>query len=274
MTRGLVVLALIAGCVPRGRYTSAMEEVERLTVALAQQEDAHEAALAELEGRLAESQDQNAALLGTIGRLQDAAPRPVPNPNSEDERAAADLLKAASDAWKELDIETTRAKLEALRTGYPDSRAARAGKRLETETSLVGTAAAPLAVGSWVQGKADLGNGVTLLVFWEVWCPHCKREVPRLQALHEKYGAQGLQVVGITKMSRDITLAQTQAFLKEKGVTYAIAKERGTETSESYAVTGIPAAAVVKGGEVLWRGHPAYVTDAWIERWLDPDGAE
>jgi hypothetical protein len=26
-------------------------------------------------------------------------------------------------------------------------------------------------------------------------------------------------------------------------------------------VTGIPAAAVVKGGKVIWRGHPAQLTD-------------
>jgi hypothetical protein len=31
--------------------------------------------------------------------------------------------------------------------------------------------------------------------------------------------------------------------------------------SNAYAVTGIPAAAVVKGGKVVWRGHPAQLTD-------------
>ena len=36
------------------------------------------------------------------------------------------------------------------------------------------------------EGNVDLSSGTTLVVFWEVWCPHCRREVPELKETYEK----------------------------------------------------------------------------------------
>ena len=36
--------------------------------------------------------------------------------------------------------------------------------------------------------------------------------------------------------------------------------------SSSFAVTGIPAAALVKDGKVVWRGHPARLDDALLDK--------
>ena len=49
----------------------------------------------------------------------------------------------------------------------------------------------------WFQGedKVNLDKGTTLLVFWESWCPHCQREVPKVQALYDALADDGLQVV-------------------------------------------------------------------------------
>ena len=57
-------------------------------------------------------------------------------------------------------------------------------------------------------------------------------------------------------------------FIAENKVTYPIAKEQGDEMSKAFNVSGIPAAAVVKNGTVVWRGHPARLDDAKISGWL------
>ena len=44
-------------------------------------------------------------------------------------------------------------------------------------------------------------------------------------------------------------------FLQEQTVNYPTAKEDGT-LSKHFNVSGIPAAAAVKDGKVIWRGHP------------------
>jgi thiol-disulfide isomerase/thioredoxin len=38
---------------------------------------------------------------------------------------------------------------------------------------------------------------VVVVNFWATWCPPCREEIPMLVKLQEKYGARGLQLVGI-----------------------------------------------------------------------------
>ena len=37
----------------------------------------------------------------------------------------------------------------------------------------------------------------TLLVFWATWCPYCKKLLPGIEELHEKYHTKGLRVLGV-----------------------------------------------------------------------------
>ena len=112
-----------------------------------------------------------------------------------------------------------------------------------------------------------LSDGTTLLVFWEEWCPHCKREVPKMQALYSGLKDDGLQVVGLTKITRSSTEEKVTSFIAEKEIAYPVAKETG-ELSQYFNVSGIPAAAVLKDGKVVWRGHPAQLNEAKLKAWL------
>lgn len=44
---------------------------------------------------------------------------------------------------------------------------------------------------------ADWQGKVILLNFWATWCPPCREEIPGFIRLQDKYGEQGLQIVGI-----------------------------------------------------------------------------
>jgi peroxiredoxin len=220
----------------------------------------------ELEKRVADLE----AKIGELEKRGPAGPGAAPAGNPEEEQAAANLLKEATEAADKMDIETAKAKLAELKTKFGNSRAAKAAVRLEDEMSVVGKPEAPITVEKWFQGnEADIKDGkATLYVFWEVWCPHCKREVPKLSETYNKFNGKGLEIVGLTKMSRDITEQQVTEFIQQNKVAYPIAKEQGDAMSQAYGVRGIPAAAVVKDGKVVWRGHPAKLTDDMINGWL------
>ena len=211
-------------------------------------------------------------LLMTGGRVVSTAgarPRTEPGDGAQarGEAEAAALLGEAHQLWQEGDLAAAGPKLAELLERFPTSRAARIGRRLAAELEVVGTPAR-LEVEHWFQGEVSLeDHRVTLLVFWEVWCPHCKREVPELQELYERYGER-LGLVGLTKMTRNVSEEQVRSFLTDHGVTYPIALERSATMSAHYGVHGVPAAAVVREGQVIWRGHPARLTDALVERWL------
>ena len=143
-------------------------------------------------------------------------------------------------------------------------------EKIEKELEVIGKAAPnTLNVEKWYtsESKIDFSASTpTLLVFWEIWCPHCRREVPKLQATWDKYKGK-LQMVGLTKLSRSSTEEKVLEFIKDNNVSYPTAKEDG-ELSKHFNVSGIPAAAVVKDGKVIWRGHPGRLTDSMIEGWL------
>src|SRR5262245_64035584 len=41
------------------------------------------------------------------------------------------------------------------------------------------------------------GKQVVHVVFWATWCVPCLQEIPTLRTIQEKYGDQGVQILGI-----------------------------------------------------------------------------
>jgi len=221
--------------------------------------------IADLETKIAELEKKVATGGGPAQRGPQA---PVGNP--EEEKKAAALLKEANGYFEGGEYDKAKTKIAELKKAFPTSRGARAAQRIEEELNIIGKDAKEFEVEKWFQGNASLADSeATVLVFWEVWCPHCKREVPKIEATYQKYKGQGLNIVGVTKMTRNITEDQVMSFLKDNNVSYPIAKEAGQAMSEHYGVKGIPAAAVVKDGKVVWRGHPARINDKMIEGWIN-----
>jgi len=60
---------------------------------------------------------------------------------------------------------------------------------------------------------SDYHGKVVLLNFWATWCPPCKEEMPWFVDLQQRYGAQGLQVIGV---------AMDDSFAKRLGVNYPV----------------------------------------------------
>jgi thiol-disulfide isomerase/thioredoxin len=52
---------------------------------------------------------------------------------------------------------------------------------------------------------ADLRGEVVLLNTWATWCTPCKKEMPWLQTLSDRYGSQGLQVIASASTVRGRT---------------------------------------------------------------------
>ena len=169
------------------------------------------------------------------------------------------------------DYDKARTEMAEFMKKYASTNAAKRARRLHDELSVIGKEMpAEWGIEKWYQGEKDVdlaGGKTTLLVFWEEWCPHCKREVPELQELYTQHKADGLQMIGFTKITRSSTEEKVTAFISDTGVGYPIAKEDGS-VSRHFNVSGIPAAAVIKDGKVVWRGHPAQLNQDKLKSWL------
>lgn len=206
--------------------------------------------VAALEARVKALEDELAAVRQQLAGLGQQG--------AERERAAEEMVADIGRLSSSLDLAPARARLDEFDRQYANTAAARKLARLRDELAVVGrTAPQKVDVETWFQGGPQVPAGTaTLYVFFETWCPHCKREVSRLQAMHEALKDQGLVIVGLTKLTRGSTGEQIKAFVADGKVTYPVAKETGS-MSQFFNVTGVPAAAIVKDGKVVWRGNPA-----------------
>ncbi|HXX01123.1 MAG TPA: TlpA disulfide reductase family protein [Candidatus Acidoferrales bacterium] len=82
----------------------------------------------------------------------------------------------------------------------------------------------------------DLRGKVVLVNFWATWCPPCRKEMPDLQSLYDKYKNQGFVVLAIS----DEEAAKVAPFIAERNISYPILLDPGRKVHELYQVEGIP----------------------------------
>jgi cytochrome c biogenesis protein CcmG, thiol:disulfide interchange protein DsbE len=85
---------------------------------------------------------------------------------------------------------------------------------------------------------------VVLLNFWATWCEPCQRELPALQAAHERYGNEGLMIIGVNladdELRQGTTPEQIREFLDQYSVTFPIALDVDGKTTDAYRVFPLP----------------------------------
>jgi len=91
-----------------------------------------------------------------------------------------------------------------------------------------------------LHGKAwhlqDLHGKVVLVNFWATWCPPCRKEMPDLDALYNKYKDQGLVVLAIS----DEEAAKVSPYIAERKISYPVLLDPGRKVNDAFIVEGIP----------------------------------
>ncbi len=106
-----------------------------------------------------------------------------------------------------------------------------------------------------VQKLSDyVGKGKVVVVdFWASWCPPCRAEIPKLQALKAKYGNK-FDVLGVAVWDNP---ADTHKAIEELQITWPVivGTYKLTEPTDLYGIKGIPHIIVFgPDGTILSRG--------------------
>lgn len=83
---------------------------------------------------------------------------------------------------------------------------------------------------------SELRGKVVVVNFWATWCPPCRKEMPDLEALYERFWPQGLVILGIS----DEEAAKVEPFIRERKVTFPVLLDPGRKVNEMFVVEGIP----------------------------------
>ena len=94
---------------------------------------------------------------------------------------------------------------------------------------------------------------VILLNFWATWCGPCKIETPWFVDLQDRYGKEGLQVLGI---STDDSLALLKPYAAEYKMNYPVLQGLGRrEVMTAWSVTGLPTTFIISREGKLCAKH-------------------
>ena len=116
-----------------------------------------------------------------------------------------------------------------------------------------------------------VGKGKYILVdFWAPWCGPCKREIPNLKAVYDKYSGKNFDILSIAVWERQ-PVQVTIDTAAELGMNWSHINNAGSVPTDIYGVEGIPHLMLIgPDGTILKRGfHGAEGINAAVAEYLD-----
>ena len=116
-----------------------------------------------------------------------------------------------------------------------------------------------------------VGKGKYILVdFWAPWCGPCKREIPNLKAVYDKYAGEKFDILSIAVWERQ-PVQVTIDTAAELGMNWSHINNAGSVPTDIYGVEGIPHLMLIgPDGTILKRGfHGAEGINAAVAEYLN-----
>ncbi len=99
---------------------------------------------------------------------------------------------------------------------------------------------------------SDFKGNIVVLDFWAMWCGPCKKKMPNIQELKDKYKDKNVEVLSILSMNEGAE-KRAQSYFKEQG--YSISLLYGNdELVANYQLQFLPTVTVIdKEGQILYH---------------------
>jgi len=108
---------------------------------------------------------------------------------------------------------------------------------------------------------------VVLLNFWASWCGPCRKEMPYLEQIQEKYSDYGFTVMGVN-VEEDSSKAKKM--LKDIPVSFPILYDTTNSVSKAYKVSAMPTTVIIDRDGNMRYLHKGYKSgdEATYKQWV------
>lgn len=99
---------------------------------------------------------------------------------------------------------------------------------------------------AWTQGPV-------VVTFWATWCKPCRKELPELQKLVERYGDRGLQVVAVSG-DGPVDQAKVRPYIRSSGFDFVVIPDPDGAWRRRFQVEVFPTSFVIDAdGTIVHR---------------------
>ena len=150
------------------------------------------------------------------------------------------------------------------------------GKKRQIEAqmcqlSLLGTAPPTIRAETWFHSAPltpeAFGGKAVLIVFWNPWCAPCRQLIPILADAYERYGKEGLMMIGCTKLygsftdgvenfnrlSQEEETSRIERFIARNKIIFPVALDAEGVSFDRFQVSAVPT--------LIWIDRSGFIRD-------------